>query len=147
MSEQITISGHGGSLIVHVSSYERPGANDPDDANWLTSDAAIKVGVFSGEFRFALTTHDLIDFHEALKTGLSTLSGVVPFRTTERDIALEIIFDQRGTAAIKGSVEPQTSLEASLCFRFDTDQSYLTQTLRQLEAVLRKFPLKQTETE
>ena len=30
-------------------------------------------------------------------------------------------------------------------FRFDTDPSYLVETLRQLEAVLRSFPAKQAQ--
>jgi len=143
MSEQITVNGHRGSLIINVSSYERPDANDPDDANWLKSDATIKVGVFTGAFRFSLTTYDLITFYQAFKTGLSTLSGTVPFRTTESDIVLEILFDSRGSAVIKGCFEPQESLEASLRFRFDSDQSYLAQTAFQLDAVIRRFPVKQ----
>jgi hypothetical protein len=53
------------------------------------------------------------------------------------------MFNKRGTATINGTAHPHRSPEASLVFRFDTDQSYLAETLRQLETVLRRFPIKQ----
>lgn len=142
MSEEIRVAGHRAIIAIEVLSYERPEVMDPDDANWLKCGVSVKAGPFTGAFPCTLTTRDLATLTERLKTALGVPSGKVAFRTTESDISLEILFDNRGTAVVLGSVEPQVSPEASLHFRFETDQSYLTQTLRQLESVLRRFPVK-----
>lgn len=145
MDTQIKIAGEQGSLTIEVHGYERPSAKDPDDANWLRCDLTIKAGPFTGAFKCALTTYDLFAFAERLKSSLAVLSGTASFQNTEQDIAFEIDFDRRGTARIQGTAQPHRSLEGSLGFRFDTDQTYLAQSLRQLEAVLRSFPVKQPQ--
>jgi len=143
MSEQITIHGHQGRLDLRIVGYERPESRDSDDANWLTSEATIKMGAFTGAFRCALTTLDIRTSYESLKKSIATVQGTAYFRTTEKDIDIEIRFDNRGSAVVRGTISPQASLEASLTFRLDTDQSYLLQTMQQLEATLRVFPAKQ----
>jgi hypothetical protein len=144
-AEQIKFAGEQGSLVIEISGYERPGAEDQDDANWLRSEVTIKIGPFSGAFKSAFMTYDLIGLHDRLKNGLAALSGTLSFQNTEHDIAFDIEFDKRGAATISGTAHPHRTPEASLKFGFDTDQSYLAQTLSQLEAVLRKFPVKQAQ--
>lgn len=145
MAEQIKFVCDQGGLTIEVYGYERPDTEDQDDANWLKCEVGIKAGPFSGAFKSAFTTYDLIALAERLKSSLAALSGTVSFQNTEHDIMLEIGFDKRGAASINGTAQPHRSLEASLAFRFDTDQSCLTQTLHQLEAVLRRFPAKQAQ--
>ena len=142
MPEAIKFGGEQGSLTIDVYGYERPGAEDLDDANWLKCALTIKVGPFNGAFRSAFTTYDLAVLAENLKKALASLSGTVSFQNTEQDIVLDMAFDKRGTAIIIGTAQPHRSLEASLKFRLDTDQSYLVQTLHEVEAVLHKFPVK-----
>jgi len=145
MPEQITLAGEQGSLVIQVYGYERPSAEDQDDANWLRCELAVRVGPFAGTFKAAFTTYDLIAFSERLRSAVTTLSGTLSFQNTEGDIDLAIALDKRGGAVIKGRANPSGWLETSLQFRFDSDQSYLTKTLGQLEAVLRRFPAKQTQ--
>ena len=145
MLECIEISGHDGKILIQVTSYERGQATNQDDANWLRSEVTVTVGPFSGMFRCALTTFDLARFADELKISLTVLSGKVPFRTFENDIDLEISFEARGTASIRGTLKPQESLQASMAFTIDSDQSYLANTLRQLEGALRKFPVRQAD--
>jgi hypothetical protein len=143
MPEQITLSGEQGSLVIQIYGYERPSAEDQDDANWLRCEVAVKVGPFAGTFKAAFTTYDLIAFSERLRSAVTTLAGSVSFQNTEGDIDLDIALDKRGGAVIKGRANPNGLLETFLQFRLDSDQSYLTQTLGQLEAVLRSFPARQ----
>lgn len=142
MSCEIRLSGEQGSLTLEINGYERPEAEDPDDANWLMCKLTIKAGSFSGAFKSAFTTYDLVALHERLKIALKTLSGTFTFRNTEDDVKLDVQFDERGCAVLSGTAQPHQSLEGSLTFRFDTDQSYLSQTLRQLEGALRTFRVK-----
>jgi hypothetical protein len=145
VAEQIKFVGEQGTVIIEVYGYERPGADDQDDANWLKCEVTIKAGPFSGAFKSAFTTYDLIALAERLKGALATLSGTVSFQNTENDIAFNIELDKRGNANIHGTAQPHRSQEAFLTFRFDTDQSCLAQTLSQLQAVLRHFPVKQAQ--
>ena len=145
MAEQIKFAGEQGSLVVEIYGYERAEVEDQDDANWLRSELTIKAGPFSGAFKSAFTTYDLVGLHDRLRNGLAALSGTLSFQNTEHDVAFDIEFGKGGGATISGTVHPHRSPEVSLKFNFDTDQSYLTQTLCQLEAVLRRFPVKQAQ--
>jgi hypothetical protein len=145
VAEQIKFAGEQGALTIEVYGYERPAAEDQDDANWLRCDVSINAGPFRGTFKSAFTTYDLIALAERLKGALAALSGTVSFQNTEDDIAFDVRLEKHGSATISGAAHPHRSLEASLAFRFDTDQSYLAQALRQLEAVLRIFPVKQAQ--
>lgn len=142
---QIQIAGEQGGLTIEVQGYERPWANDQDDANWLKCHIAIKAGPFTGTFKSSFTTYDLVALAERLKGALGTLAGTVSFENSEGDVVLEIIFDKRGAATIQGTAQPHRSPEGSLTFRLDTDQTYLAQSLRQLNAVIRSFPVKQVQ--
>jgi hypothetical protein len=143
VTERIRFAGEQGELTIDVHAYERPDASDRDDANWLSCEIAIKAGPFAGTFRCAFTTFDLLTLAERLSGALKVLSGTVSFQNTEQDIDFQIDFDKRGTAILRGEVRSHRSPEISLGFRFDSDQTYLAQSLRQTETVLRKFPVRQ----
>jgi hypothetical protein len=143
VTEQIRFAGEQGTLAIEIYGYERSVAEDQDDANWLRAELTVKAGPFSGAFKSAFTTYDLTSLCDGMKNVLAALSGSMSFQNTEHDIAFNIEFDKRGGATINGTVHPHRSPEASLKFRFDTDQSYLAHTLSQLEALLRRFPIRQ----
>jgi hypothetical protein len=143
VTTQIKLAGEQGALLVEVRGYERPATKDQDDANWLRCEVSIKVGPFGGAFKAAFTTYDLIVLAERLKRALATPSGTVSFQSTEGDIDLDIVLDKRGGAIIRGRANPNGWQGTFLQFQFESDQSYLTQTLGQIEAALRSFPVKQ----
>ena len=143
MAEVIKFGGEQGSLTIAVRDYERPETEELNDANWLRCEVTVKVEPFNGAFRCDFTTHDLVALAEPLKKSLASLSGTVSFQNMEQDIVFDIVFnDKHGPAEILGKAQPTRWLAACLTFRLDTDQSYLTQSLREIEAVLRKFPVK-----
>ena len=144
MAEQIKFAGGQGGFTIEIHGYERPGAGDQDDANWLKCELSIKAGPFSGKFKCAFTTYDIIALAERLRSALAA-SGTVIFQSTEGDIDLDIALDKRGGAVIKGRANARGLPETSLQFRFDSDQSYLAQTLGQVDAVLRRFPAQQAQ--
>jgi len=143
--EEIKLGGDKGSIVIKVIGYERPEADNQDDANWLKCALTVEATPFSGTFNSAFTTHDLVHLYEQLENSLSSLSGTVSFENTENDIAFDIEFNKRGGATLSGAAHPHKWLGASLQFRLETDQSYLAQTMRQLEVVLRRFPVKQKQ--
>jgi hypothetical protein len=146
MGQEVTLTGEQGRLAIDVASYENPSATNRDDANWLASTISVKAEPFSGVLNAAFTTHDLINLYEQLKKALARLSGTVAFQSTDGDLSLTIEFNKRGAATISGLIQPHGSHGASvLQFRLDTDQSALSQTLRQLELAVRRFPVKQMQ--
>jgi hypothetical protein len=145
LEELIKFAGEHGSLTIEVHGYQHPGVEDQDDANWLSCTLTVKAGPITGGYKSSFTTYDLIRLHDDLKNVLTTLTGVVSFENTESDIEFNIEFNKRGGAAVNGVAHPNRWQGASLRFRLETDQSTLSQTLRQLEAVLRRFPIKQTQ--
>lgn len=60
--------------------------------------------------------------------------------TIEEKITLAVEMGARGAAVVSGTVTNHSGPDATLSFRFDTDQSYLGQTLSQMEATLKLFP-------
>jgi hypothetical protein len=142
MGTQIIFPGENGKLVIEVSGYERSSADNEDDANWLTSSLTVKAGPFSGTMRVAFTTHDLTLLHDRLKQALVSLSGTVPFENTDGELSLTVDFNKRGGASIKGIAQTRGPLGAALHFQLETDQSALTQTLHQLDDVLRAFPVR-----
>lgn len=142
MKEQITFTGGQGSLLIEVFAYENPSATHEDDANWLTCGITVRVEPFSGCFRAAFQTRDLVNLYEQLKKALQSLSGTVSFQNLEGDLSLTIEFNRRGGASVMGVAGSHGSQRAALHFRLDTDQSALSQTLRELRVVLQRFPVK-----
>jgi hypothetical protein len=142
MTEGIKFWGEQGSLVMEVYGYERPTATNKDDANCLRCAMTMKAGPFAGTFDVAFTTYDFVKLRDDLKKALAALSGTISFQNTEGDVAFDIEFNKRGGASLRGTAHPHRWLEASLQFRLDTDQSALAQTLGQLEAVLRKLPVR-----
>jgi hypothetical protein len=68
VAEQIKFACEQGSLTIEVFGYEGPGAERQDDTNWLKCEVASRQGPFSGAFKSAFTTYDVIALAERLKS-------------------------------------------------------------------------------
>lgn len=131
--ESIVFSGDGGRLTIEVLDYERPTASDVYDANWLKTTVSVAAGPFSGSFRANLTTWEFAKLHGQLAEAVERLSGRVDFESTESDVVLSVEFSHRGTATVSGLLRPNGSEKTTLSFNFETDQSMLADTVRQLD--------------
>lgn len=140
--DAVVFGGEGGRIAFEISDYERPGAPDYHDANWLTVSVSIAVGAFSGSFGASFGTYELVELLRQLRGGIDALSGTVTFENMERDLLMRIEFGQRGKARISGEAKPNSSPHGNLTFAFETDQSYLSQAVEALSAVVRRFPVK-----
>jgi hypothetical protein len=143
--ESIVFSGDGGKLTLEVSDYERPTASDVYDANWLKTTVSIAAGPFSGSFRANLTTYEFARLHGQLAEAVKRLSGRVDFESTESDILLAVEFSHRGTATVSGLLRPNGSERTTLSFNFETDQSILSETVRQLDELVVHLPVREAQ--
>lgn len=130
-------------MVIKVSGYENPAALNTSDANWLSCTVALKIGDFSGNLVASFTTHDFVRFSGAMQTALATLSGVVSFLTDEDMLRLSLKFAKSGRVNISGVAQDFGPPKATFTFSFESDQSFLTQTFRQIDKVTRSFPVKE----
>jgi hypothetical protein len=155
--DAVVFSGHGGRLALQVRGYERPdgepdyyeGELDYYDANWLVTSVSVSAGAFSGSFEVCIGTYELERLHSDLKECVDHLTGTVVFENMEADLLVKIVFQKRGNAEISGEAKPGIFPrrdgdlgQGRLAFSFGSDQSYLAETVRQLGATIRRFPVR-----
>lgn len=143
---EATIRGDGNVVKITVLGYERETAIDISDANWLRSRITVCVGPFSADYEAALTTHDFAEFTEHLARIVTSLEGKASFRTDEDWLSLDVELNKRGAATVQGIAKVHGNPSASLAVRFDTDQTYLSQTLAECREILRVFPVRVSPT-
>ena len=143
--ESIIFSGDGGRLTFEVSAYERPTASDVYDANWLKTTVSVAAGPFEGRFKANLTTYEFAKLQGQLAKAVEQLSGRVDFESTESDVVLSVEFSHRGTATVAGLLRPNGSERTTLSFNFETDPSMLSETVRQLDELLVRLPVRDAQ--
>ena len=134
------VGGHGGHVKLEVLGYERPSADNDDDANWLSCVASVRVGAFSGASRVSLTTHDFVGFEAGLRSMLDSLRGGASFQPREDMFVLNLEMQTGGTSRVSGRLDSDHLASARLTFSIDSDQSYLASTLAAVTAIVRAFP-------
>jgi hypothetical protein len=145
LTSTVQIRGDGNVIQIEVFGYERPDANDKYDANWLRARCSVAVAEFSTVLRLALVTHDFARFAGELEQAVQLLKGTATFSTVEAGLAIEIKFTTAGHAEVFGSARSQTSFapdQSVLSFSFETDQSFLAQTVRELKIIMSRFPVR-----
>jgi hypothetical protein len=133
-------------IDVKVMSYERPVSGEYHDDNWLTVVINIRVGGFSGRVGAAIVTDELVRFAERLHALYEQLAGSAEFRTLEGQLALTLSCDALGHITLLGDVLDQAGIGNRLSFRIALDQSFLQQSIRELDEVIRAFPVRNTRT-
>ena len=145
MTNTVQIRGDGNAIQIEVFGYERPDGDNEYDANWLRARCSVTVAEFSAVLRLALVTHDFARFADELEQAVQLLKGTATFSTAEAGLAVEVKFTTAGHAEVFGSVRSQTSFvpdQSVLSFSFETDQSFLAHTVRELRAVVSRFPVR-----
>ncbi len=134
------VAGPGARCTIDVQGYENPAGQNVSDANWLSCRAAVRVGSFSAECPAAFSTQDFIEFYRGLCAVLRQAGGTACFQTDEEILSLSLDVKRTGTATISGALRLSGNPGAVLSFTFESDQTFLADTQRQLEALTRAFP-------
>lgn len=142
MSLKVPINGNGASIAIEVFGYERHSAQNVSDANWLNCRVNANFGQFTGNYEASFTTFDFCRFRDELKPLLATMNGTAAFVTDEEALSCTIQFMRTGTAILKGRAQVQGRTAVILSFSFESDQSFLADTLRGVESVVQTFPIK-----
>jgi len=142
---EVNLRGEGFHLRLDVLGYEseRRGRDGYDD-NWLSGAVTLEVArppaaTFKAKCSAAWQTTDLSRFSEVLRCLLDDLTGVATFSSIEDQVEVTIRL-RSGKGTIEGRVEEHAV--ATLEFEGETDQSFLAQTLTELQAVTAKYPFR-----
>jgi hypothetical protein len=138
----ISIKGNGGTVSIHIAGYSSADATDSHDANWLSAEIEIAAGCFTGRYPANLTTQDFVRFQESLGNMLETLNGKALFSTMEGWLRLEIDMTRRGSAMVSGEAIAEQAPKVALRFSFESDQSYLQETLTAVRSAVQNFPVR-----
>jgi len=141
LANSIEIRGHEAKVALDIVKFERPKSMNEDDANWLTVQLTVTLKHFSCLIGISLRTYELEQLQSELNSCLKALSGTATLRPLEPKLQLELAFDNRGHVSVEGIVQTLGPRKTSLSFSFDSDQSHLAETDRQLKAALRNFPV------
>ncbi len=145
LTNTVKIRGDGSSIQIEVFGYERPYANDEYDANWLRARCSVTLAEFSAVLNLALDTHGFARFADELEQAVQLLKGRATFSTVEAGLGIEIKFTTAGHAEVFGSTRSQKSNVpdvSTLSFSFETDQSFLAHTVRDLKTIVSRFPVR-----
>jgi hypothetical protein len=117
------------------------------DANWLTSEVELQsgqTGVFHACHGAALRTEELAQFRDELRGVVASLNGTAILHHLESQVGCTVEL-ANGRGNLSAFVKEHVGLELHV-HECETDQSYLAQTLRELDAIVEMFPVRGTPT-
>lgn len=127
---------------IDILGQSYPNAELDWDRRWLQSEITIVATPFSGKYSCELMVTDFISFQKELKDINENLNGFANFSTLEDQLELKIKGDGIGHFSIEGQANngsvPRTALQFELTF----DQTQLPDLIRQLERIIKAFPVK-----
>jgi hypothetical protein len=141
---ELLVAGDGFRLWLRVAGYERPSLESGDDANWLVGEAEMTAdagGSFRASRGVALRTEELAAFREALRRLVEELDGEATLTHMEDEVGCTIRL-RRGTGELDAFVREHVPGVELRVEQVRTDQSYLQETARQLDALVAAFPVK-----
>jgi hypothetical protein len=129
-------------IEVDVLRYERSPTGDYHDDNWLTVKIEVHAGGFRGKANAAILSSELEQFVSEVRPLCETLRGLAKFETLEGQLSLSLTGDGKGHIELTGEVLDQAGIGNRLRFTLQIDQSQLGQSLRELESVILRFPVR-----
>lgn len=130
-------------IEIEVHGYERAPTGEYWDDNWLTVEIRVLAGGFCGKASAAIVTSELTKFLSELRPLHQTLSGVAEFNTMEGQLSLRLAGDGNGHIELRGEVADRAGDGNRLHFSLQFDQSQLGVSIRELEQVTLRFPVRE----
>ncbi|HTD41825.1 MAG TPA: hypothetical protein VK671_14445 [Mucilaginibacter sp.] len=99
----------------------------------------INSGNFKVKSTMHVTTGEIFEFCKKLLTANEELKGDVHFNNYERDLDFNLKYDVNGHISVIGKYSDHSEFDNRLDFDFESDQTYIQSTLRQLHAIAEKY--------
>jgi len=141
MSVNVEVAGEAAYVRIEVIGYENPAAQNISDANWVTCRVEVRVRGFVGHVDASFTTQDFVAFSTSLRPAVAGLQGEAVFETDEDALRLSVKFSATGRATVTGMLRDSDRPQTTLAFAFETDQTFIRDTVEGLDEVVQQFPV------
>ena len=108
------------------------------DAEWLNAEVDFQLNGFAAQFEFSLRLGELVSFYEELQVFYSTLKGNAKLESIEDNVSLLLNTDGLGHVLVDGTLR-DTSYRIKTSFQMETDQTYLSDIIRDCREILDKL--------
>jgi len=146
MSRAFHIGGESAEHVtVEVVAREHPDQSDYWDGNWLTAWIDVASGPFQGKYRAALRAEEFVHFRDQLQTLFEDREAPpAEFESMEPWLRFEVHrSDRQGHLRVSGRAQTEPFFDSHnvLYFVLELDQSFLPDTLEELNGVIQEFPV------
>ncbi len=131
----------GDHVSIEVLRRERAGESDYWDGNWLETIVEVRAGAWAGKFPAHLRSDEFQAFRQEVARLYDRLEGTAEFSPIEPWLMVRLVGNGRGGIAVEGEACDKIGTGNTLQFRGEIDQTYLPQLLKELDEVLRTFPV------
>jgi hypothetical protein len=111
------------------------------DGNWVRAAVKLQVGGFRGSVSGDLRAEELARFLDQLAGLQENLRGTADFETMEQWLAIRVSGDGKGHMEYRCVVRDKPGIGNTLDCTIDTDQTFTRETVAQLAAAVREFPV------
>lgn len=130
------------SVRVQVAGYENVHAVTGSDANWLQASAALTLPGASARANVSVTAHDLRDFLAQLESAVNGGATTTIFATDEEALGLQVKSTVSGRITISGHLAHRDDTPFHIRFEFESDTSFLRQSVIELRQLQKAFPIR-----
>lgn len=129
--------------FIQIELYEVYGF--PNETSYLGGyDVKGKIDIKSGNYyvkdaEIWFSTGQVYQFFIQLQKCYYELKGSVTFSESENNLKIELNFNRFGQINIQGYFQEVADQENILHYEFESEQSYLTSTLRQLNSIVDQY--------
>jgi hypothetical protein len=106
-------------------------------------DTKSAIEIYSDGFKVHSTiwisTGEIFEFYDQLLIANKNLKGIAYLRNMEGNLEMNVRYGNDGHVEIAGIFTKQNSLNNTLNFNIESDQSYIQSTLKQLEPITNKY--------
>lgn len=137
--DSFTIKGNGGFITVTLDEvFGFP--DDTSDFGGYESSAIVEIssGCFYCKADFYISTGDLFNFYQELKSCNQKLTGIAKLISYEVNLELTVEYGIGGHVNIKGFFSEPLSYN-EMQFEVTTDQTFIASTINELEAIADKY--------
>lgn len=128
-------------VSIRPTARERPGTDEYWDANWLEAEVAVQAGAFRGSYKAQIRTDELAELQRGLEQIQGNLGGDAAFHSMEEWLSFRLTGDGRGLFQVTGYAKDAPGTGNRLTFDFEIDQTFLGPMQRDLDTILREFPV------
>jgi hypothetical protein len=106
-------------------------------------DTESTIEIWCGGYRVKgilyISTGEIFNFYEQLKSAYKFLSGSASLSTYEREFEMKLSFCERGRFEVNGRYQEKLNIATELKFVMAADQTYIMQTLEDLQRIYKKY--------